>query len=62
MTFEDRMPWPIGEFISKASYDDKLKTDHPITSKTCCQFIDVDGDETKDGHSWKVSVLLCVAQ
>ncbi|KAF8199698.1 P-loop containing nucleoside triphosphate hydrolase protein [Pholiota molesta] len=45
---------PLGDFISKNVYDDKLKSEHLITSPRCCSFVDVsDGREESQQHSWK---------
>lgn len=53
--FSDRMPIPIGNFISGHVYNDKLKSVHSITDSLCCRFIDVgNGVEESVGHSWKV--------
>lgn len=43
---EDRMPIPIGNFISNSLYDGKLKSEHKITSSECVKFVDVpEGEE-----------------
>ncbi|TFY60455.1 hypothetical protein EVJ58_g5145 [Rhodofomes roseus] len=48
-----RMPAPIGRFISKHVYDNRLKTIHSTISRRSCVLIDVcHGKETKTGHSW----------
>lgn len=55
----DRMPVPIGDFISKHVYEGRLKSRHTISDPKCCTFIDVaDGIEVAQGHSWKVSLEL----
>jgi regulator of nonsense transcripts 1 len=52
----DRMPVPIGSFISKHVYGGNLKTNHPLISPKTCRFIDVrNSEEEKRGHSWVVS-------
>lgn len=48
------MPQPIGAFISKNVYEGKLLTQHAISSDSCLQFVDVNGQESKLGHSTKV--------
>ena len=52
------MPPQIGNIISKAVYDDKLKSNplHPVTDQTtACYFIDVSGKEGPlPGGSFKV--------
>jgi len=51
-----RMPPQIGDIISEAVYDAKLKSNplHPITEKTtACYFIDVPGKERKMNDSFK---------
>jgi Na+-translocating ferredoxin:NAD+ oxidoreductase RnfA subunit len=51
----DRMPIPIGDFISKYVYNMRLKSQHRITDLGCCRFINVSkGLEVAQGHSWKV--------
>ena len=50
----DRMPVPIGNFISRNVYG-LLKTQHEIQDSGCCRFVDVsNGVEESKGHSWKV--------
>jgi hypothetical protein len=56
----DRMPPQIGDIISEAVYDAKLKSNplHPITEKTtACYFIDVPGKERKMNDSFKVCLI-----
>lgn len=52
------MPPQIGDIISTAVYDDKLKSNllHPVTDQTtACYFIDVPGKEASlSGGSFKV--------
>lgn len=51
----DRMPLPIGNFISKQVYQNRLKTEHSIRENSCCRFIDVSyGREVSRGRSWIV--------
>lgn len=51
----DRMPIPIGDFISKSVYDGQLKSQHNISNTNSCRFIDVkDGVEKSSGRSWQV--------
>ena len=51
----DRMPSPLGDFISKNVYRGKLKSDHPNTDPACVAFIDVPkGREERVGTSWRV--------
>ncbi|KAG5646974.1 hypothetical protein DXG03_001697 [Asterophora parasitica] len=48
-----RMPVPIGKFISRHVYGDRLKSEHAINAAGSCTFIDVaTGREEKCGHSW----------
>jgi len=51
------MPIPIGNFISKAVYDNRLKSKHNIDSLSCVSFVDVRGQEQKAGTSWTVSIF-----
>jgi hypothetical protein len=56
-TYEDRMPTPLGIFISQAVYDNRLKSVHKLESLSCTSFVDVAmGKEEKFGSSWKVSL------
>jgi hypothetical protein len=52
----DRLPIPLGEFISKNVYDGKLRSKHSIADYSCVTFINVSkGRETKKGSSYLVS-------
>lgn len=52
----DRMPVPIGNFISEEVYDGRLQTQHNITRLLSCRFADVKhGKEQRMGNSWIVS-------
>jgi hypothetical protein len=56
--FIDRMPVPIGDFISANVYKQRLSSQHEIKSMDCVAFIDVaNGNETKSGFSWTVRIL-----
>ena len=51
----DRMPVPIGNFISQAVYNSQLQSHHKITDPACF-FVDVDNSlEKRNGTSWEVS-------
>jgi hypothetical protein len=53
----DRLPVPLGEFISEEVYLGKLRSCHKIVDHSCVAFIDVSkGEEMKEGNSYKVSV------
>ena len=53
----DRLPVPLGEFISEEVYLGKLRSCHKIVDRSCMAFIDVSkGEETKQGSSYKVSI------
>ncbi|KAI0712807.1 P-loop containing nucleoside triphosphate hydrolase protein [Cerioporus squamosus] len=53
-----RMPVPLGDFISEAVYDSRLKSAHAITDSSCVLFVDVrKGEEERVGSSWKVTPL-----
>jgi hypothetical protein len=53
----DRLPVPLGEFISKTVYDGKLHSDHKIVDHSCIAFVDVQkGKEAKLGTSYMVSL------
>lgn len=55
----DRMPKPIGAFISKHVYGGQLNSVHTVTSRRSCILVDVSrGEETKSGNSWTVSTML----
>lgn len=52
----DRMPVPIGAFISRHVYAGKLQSCHQITAVSSCRFKDVrNGQEALVGGSWAVS-------
>lgn len=62
-----RMPLVIGSFISRHVYSHKLMTEHDITSKNACRFLDVKrGQEQKSGKSWinqqEISVIIHLAR
>lgn len=49
---------PLGRFISRHVYNDKLKTVHKIESMSCVAFVDVSkGTEENAGKSWKVRIV-----
>ncbi|KAI0341058.1 P-loop containing nucleoside triphosphate hydrolase protein [Trametopsis cervina] len=48
-----RMPHPIGNFLSKRVYKGRLKSQHGITDRSCCMFVDIaQGTEVNSGHSF----------
>jgi len=48
-----RMPHPIGSFISRYVYNDRLKTVHPVNGAEACRFVDVPGGkESKQNNSF----------
>ena len=54
----DRLPVPLGEFISKNVYDGKLHSHHEIVDHSCIAFVDVHkGKETKRGMSYMASLF-----
>ena len=54
----DRMPVPLGEFISEHVYNHKLQSLHSIRDTSCIKFVDVSkGIEQQQGKSWTVSTL-----
>jgi hypothetical protein len=53
----DRMPVPLGMFISKHVYDGRLKTQHLVKTRDAVQFIDVPGTEEQPGQSWVVRLF-----
>ncbi|RPD58061.1 P-loop containing nucleoside triphosphate hydrolase protein [Lentinus tigrinus ALCF2SS1-7] len=49
-----RMPVPLGNFISQAVYESRLKSHHTIKASSCVLFVDVrKGHEEHVGSSWK---------
>ena len=51
----DRMPVPLGDFVSKEVYRSQLKSVHDVISRDCVKAIDVrKGVEEGVGTSWKV--------
>ncbi|KAK0216388.1 P-loop containing nucleoside triphosphate hydrolase protein [Armillaria fumosa] len=59
-----RMPHPLGNFISREVYDNRLRSEHDITDPSCIAFINAKyGDEEKSGFSWRNDdEVLTVAQ
>jgi hypothetical protein len=56
-TATDRLPIPLGEFISERVYGGKLRSCHKIVDYSCIKFIDVrKGNERKQGSSYEVRV------
>lgn len=54
--FLDRLPVPLGEFISMKVYENQLKSFHSITQYSCVRFVDTPrGVEERSGVSWIVS-------
>jgi hypothetical protein len=54
----DRLPIPLGEFISEKVYNGKLRSCHKIVDYSCIAFVDVwKGEERKRGSSYEVSIL-----
>ena len=54
----DRMPTPLGQFISRTVYDKFLHSRHWIKSDDCIAFVDVaHGEEASVGTSKKVMTL-----
>ncbi|KAF9007589.1 P-loop containing nucleoside triphosphate hydrolase protein [Cyathus striatus] len=63
----DRMPIPIGDFISEKVYNKQLQSRHSITTRSCCRFIDVpSGREIRNGKSWQnddeVKIVVALAK
>ena len=57
ISIPDRMPIPIGNFISQNMYNGRLKSEHNVSNTNSCRFIDVrDGVEESSGRSWEVRV------
>ncbi|SRR5260221_9284804 len=53
----DRLPVPLGGFISEAVYESKLRSSHNIVDHSCVVFIDVGkGEEAKKGQSYQASI------
>jgi regulator of nonsense transcripts 1 len=53
----DRLPVPLGMFISKNVYDGNLHSNHKIVDHSCIAFVDVQkGTETKQGNSYRAGV------
>ena len=56
----DRMPLPIGNFISSAVYDGRLRSQHLITDSSSLAFVNVSapqGLEERAGTSWRVVIF-----
>ena len=55
----DRMPVPIGDFISRKVYNSRLKSQHEIKERQCCRFVDVHhGKEQVSEGSFQVRTRL----
>jgi hypothetical protein len=53
----DRLPVPLGGFISETVYEGKLHSSHAIVDHSCIVFIDVEkGKEERRGMSYQASV------
>lgn len=53
----DRLPVPLGGFISETVYEGKLRSSHDIVDHSCVVFIDVEkGEEVKRGNSYEASI------
>jgi len=54
----DRLPVPLGGFISQAIYEGKLQSSHDIVDHSCVVFIDVGkGKEAWRGKSYQASIF-----
>ncbi|KAH8099964.1 P-loop containing nucleoside triphosphate hydrolase protein [Cristinia sonorae] len=52
-TLSNRMPAPVGHFISRRVYGGRLGTQHTISERSCCRFVDVHkGKEVKSNGSY----------
>ena len=57
ITASDRLPVPLGGFISETIYESKLHSSHNIVDHPCIVFIDVKkGREARQGKSYKASI------
>lgn len=55
LSSKDRMPVPIGEFLSREVYDGKLQSRHRINSADCVRLVDCErGEEVDRNFSWVV--------
>ena len=53
----DRLPVPLGDFISQAIYEGKLHSSHNIVDHSCVVFVDVGkGKEAWKGKSYQASI------
>ncbi|PBK61108.1 P-loop containing nucleoside triphosphate hydrolase protein, partial [Armillaria solidipes] len=54
LNIQYRMPHPLGEFISREVYNNRLHSEHKIKDPSCVAFIDTKtGTEEKSGLSWR---------
>ncbi|KAK0421900.1 P-loop containing nucleoside triphosphate hydrolase protein, partial [Armillaria borealis] len=54
LNIQYRMPHPLGEFISREVYNNRLRSEHRIKDPSCVAFIDTKtGTEEKSGLSWR---------
>jgi hypothetical protein len=57
ITTTDRLPVPLGGFISHNIYEGQLHSSHNIVDHSCVAFIDMEkGKEKWQGKSFKVSI------
>ncbi len=51
------MPHPLGKFISREVYNNRLRSENNIRDPSCIAFIDAKyGTEEKSGFSWRVGI------
>ncbi|KAK0445637.1 P-loop containing nucleoside triphosphate hydrolase protein, partial [Desarmillaria tabescens] len=54
LNIQYRMPHPLGEFISREVYNNRLRSEHGIKDQSCIAFIDTKtGTEENSGFSWR---------
>ncbi|KAK0216384.1 P-loop containing nucleoside triphosphate hydrolase protein [Armillaria fumosa] len=54
LNIQYRMPHPLGTFISREVYNNRLRSENNITDPSCITFIDAKyGTEEKSGFSWR---------
>ncbi|KAK0483001.1 P-loop containing nucleoside triphosphate hydrolase protein [Armillaria luteobubalina] len=54
LNIQYRMPHPLGTFISREVYNNRLRLENNITDPSCIAFIDAEyGTEEKSGFSWR---------
>lgn len=55
----DRLPVPLGDFISDQVYKSELRSEHWNESMSCIRFVNILSEEEQSGNSFLVSPVYC---